>query len=239
MKNIYKIVAIVLAVVVLAGGAYKMYSSKTSNTSTEESSNKESTKDESSLSKGEVTPSVSITKGAESSTSPTPTKPKQVIVRYQLADGKKLIVYSIPGFSLEVAQSSSPEDVVVSFENGTITNESPWFVVVTKEFAHKQVDKVGFAHNYGSTLKELMAFYSANQCSMLKPGDFKVEKIGNYTVDIGKRVDDCGHMQLALNMYGFETNGFYVVVMYNDDKGKLPKDLDKIVKTLISNIEIK
>ncbi len=137
---------------------------------------------------------------------------------------------------------STPEDVTVFFDlNDFEENETPlgYMTVVPTEYVTQRVKDLKLDSAYTDTLQEFMAFNSSNQCSILKPEDFQSKKIGTYTVWQAKRKDHCSFgldvaQDQAMNMYGFETHGYTIILSLNGPIDDLPKDPNGLMEKVIT-----
>jgi len=168
-------------------------------------------------------------------------------IEFALENDKTLFIKKDDkAFSLNTAFSTS-NSVIIQIDTKEIiegSNTASYLEVVTTEQANKRAEDVTSTIGYNSLLEEYMATLSSTQCAILKPTDFQTKDINNYEVSYGEREDYCTFNldtpeTQAMHMYGFETEGYTVILSANGNVDNLPENPNELMERIIELFEIK
>jgi len=168
-------------------------------------------------------------------------------IEFNLENNKKLLIKKdANAFAINTA-FSTPDSVTIQLADKEIiegNNTISYLEVIPTEQANKRADNVTSTVGYKSLLDEYMATISSTQCAILKPTDFNTKKIGNYDVSYAEREDYCTFNldtpeTQAMHMYGFETEGYTVILSTNGNVDNLPNNPNKLMEKIIELFEIK
>ena len=178
---------------------------------------------------------------------------EQVDSRYavdvELLDGKHLRIadLSSKGITFEVAPSTAQESVDIYFTTATdpaeTKIESGLLYATTTDLANRRCERVTAVDGFDSCLQEFMSIMSSTQCSSLKPGDFEQKHVGDFDVEVGKRADHCTFNletpeDREMHMYGFEKDGYIVVLAINGDVTRMMENPDEVIESVIGGLSV-
>jgi len=171
-------------------------------------------------------------------------------VEYGLTDGKILLIKKSNEVIIKNTAFSIPENINIAFSREDFDEiELPLGVltIVPNLVASERVAEVTTDSEYTTDLVEYMAILSSTQCSILEPVNFDYKTINGYTVWTASRRDYCtfgveyssNPRNVDVNMYGFELEGYTIVLSVNGDTDKIPDNAEEMITEVIKMLEIK
>ena len=168
-------------------------------------------------------------------------------VEYKLSDHiHTLKIKKSTNVYIKNTPTSVPESVTIAFSDSDFNIQNlplGTIRVVPMDYVEKRTSRLKLGAKYADKLQEYMAFLSSTQCTILKPGDFAQRIVSGYKIWVGRRTDKCTFgvkypVTQGINMYGFQSNGYAIIISVNGDIKNIPSNSDQLMNKVVSLITI-